>query len=167
MAGVLIAATTIPDGDGGEEPVEDIIVAAPESTTKAAAQPAREEVVIETTIPEPETFDPGECPPEARVCVDLDGERAWLQEKVRSPMILCRLVRVARDMKPHVIPSMFPARSNLMSPLPLTIPHAFSVYFTNQGHAFHEGDPEGDSHGCVRLPEGVAEHFYNELVVLR
>ena len=81
MAGVLIAATTIPDGDGGEEPVEDIIVAAPESTTKAAAQPAREEVVIETTIPEPETFDPGECPPEARVCVDLDGERAWLQEK--------------------------------------------------------------------------------------
>ena len=39
------------------------------------------------------------------------------------------------------------------------------MYFTNQGHAFHEGDPEGDSHGCVRLPEGVAEHFYNELEV--
>lgn len=80
MAGVLIAATTIPDGDGGEEPVEDIIVAAPESTPEVITEPARDEVVVATTVPELETFDPGECPPEARACVDLDGERAWLQE---------------------------------------------------------------------------------------
>lgn len=162
MAGALIAVTTIPDGDGGEEQVEDTIVAAPETTT----EPVVEEVVLETTVPEPEPFDHGDCPPDARACVDLDGERAWLQEKGE---VTYDAVPIGQGGPGYETPrDTFHVSRKVEFDVSLAFDNApmpFSVYFTNQGHAFHEGDPEGDSHGCVRLPEGVAEHFYNELEV--
>ncbi|RJQ76809.1 murein L,D-transpeptidase [Pseudonocardiaceae bacterium YIM PH 21723] len=40
-----------------------------------------------------------------------------------------------------------------------------SVYFTNQGHAFHQGRVDWLSHGCVHLEPANAEAFFNYLQV--
>ncbi len=41
------------------------------------------------------------------------------------------------------------------------MPHA--VFFTRGGVAFHEGDRDSRSHGCVRLASGAAATFYQAL----
>ena len=39
----------------------------------------------------------------------------------------------------------------------------YSVFFTNRGHALHEGDLDSPSHGCVRLYEEDAIHYFKTL----
>ena len=41
----------------------------------------------------------------------------------------------------------------------------YSVYFTNNGHAFHQGDPNVMSHGCIHLASPHAANFFNALNV--
>lgn len=42
-------------------------------------------------------------------------------------------------------------------------PMNYSVFFTTNGIAFHEGDLEEQSHGCVHLSRKAAQTFYNAL----
>ena len=112
-------------------------------------------------------FDTGSCPADAKVCVDIDGRRTWLQD--------------GRGTVTYVSPSMAPGRNNPTERTPrgtFTVtrkvedeisyefnnaPMPYAVYFTNNGHAFHMGDPAYDSAGCVRLPGGAAERYFAHL----
>ena len=40
-----------------------------------------------------------------------------------------------------------------------------AVYFTYNGHAFHAGDPNILSHGCVRLNYQDSVKFFNDLQI--
>lgn len=145
-------------GSGEVEPAADThIVEAKEELPAAVVEPE--------PAPEP-PFDFGECPPTAHACVDLEGERAWLQrdgEVTYDPVPIGQggpgyetpkgTFHVSRKVE-YDVSYVFD-----MAPMP------FSVYFTNVGHAFHEGDPEGDSHGCVRLGPGHAEHYFGQLQI--
>lgn len=42
-------------------------------------------------------------------------------------------------------------------------PMPYAVYFTNNGHAFHEDNPYVESNGCIHLPSGAAAKFFNSL----
>lgn len=42
-------------------------------------------------------------------------------------------------------------------------PMNYSVFFTTNGIAFHEGDLDEQSHGCVHLSRKAAQTFYNAL----
>lgn len=152
VAGTVAAATMLPGDDpvpGPEEPVP----------MGAVGEPVEEPV-------EPEPFDYGDCPPAARACVDLDGERAWLQE---NGEVTYGAVPIGQGGPGYATPrASFHVSRKVdydvsyvfdMAPMP------YAVYFTAVGHAFHEGDPEGDSHGCVRLAPGDAEIYFNELQV--
>lgn len=152
-------------GHGEEHLVEPAVDEAPVIEDAAAApEPAPEVRAPEAVVPEP--FDYGECPPVARACVDLDGERAWLQE---DGEVTYGAVDIGQGGPGYETPrSEFHVTRKVeydvsyafdMAPMP------YSVYFTNVGHAFHEGDPNGDSHGCVRLAPGDAEVFYDALQV--
>lgn len=155
-AGAVAAATLLP----GEESAAPAAPAEPVEPVVQSEVPVVEEVV------EPEPFDYGECPPAARACVDLDGERAWLQ---RDGEVTHDAVPIGQGGPGYETPrDSFHVTRKVeydvsyifdMAPMP------YSVYFTNSGHAFHEGDPDGDSHGCVRLPPGDAEVYFNELQV--
>lgn len=157
VAGLIIAAAMLPSGQ-------------PATPAQPAAQaeesPVNETIEAAPEIVEPEPFDYGECPPTARACVDLDGERAWLQH---DGEVTYGAVPIGQGGPGYDTPrAEFHVSRKVeydvsyvfdMAPMP------YAVYFTNVGHAFHEGDPEGDSHGCVRLAPGDAEVFYNELQI--
>ena len=161
VTGVAIGAAVAFSGESGA-PAESSEPAS-EVAQEAAPEPSPEPV---PEIIEPEPFDYGECPPAARACVDLDGERAWLQENgevtygavpigqggpgYETPRSEFHVTRKVKDEVSYIYD---------MEPMP------YAVYFTNSGHAFHEGDPNGDSHGCVRLPPGDAEVFFDSLDV--
>ncbi|AGS34473.1 hypothetical protein B841_04990 [Corynebacterium maris DSM 45190] len=165
VAGLAIGATVGFSGESGvpaesSAPSSDLALeTAPDPVPEPAPEPVPEVI-------EPAPFDYGECPPVARACVDLDGERAWLQENgevtygavpigqggpgYETPRSEFHVTRKVKDEVSYIYD---------MEPMP------YAVYFTNSGHAFHEGDPNGDSHGCVRLPPGDAEVFFDSLDV--
>ncbi len=108
----------------------------------------------------------GPCPASARACVDIEGRRTWLQsngEITWGPVPMAPgkpgqdtprgTFHVTRKVKDEV--------SYLfnMAPMP------YAVYFTNNGHAFHEGNLGFDSAGCVRLNHADAVHYFYNLQI--
>ncbi|AKE40593.1 YkuD domain-containing protein [Corynebacterium kutscheri] len=109
-------------------------------------------------------FDTGLCPAHARACIDLAGQRSWLQENGQVsygavPISSGRVgyetpkgaFRVNRKIKDEI------SREFNNAPMP------YSVYFTNNGIAFHEGSPQVASHGCIHLNHKDAVTFFNQL----
>ena len=100
------------------------------------------------------------------MCVDIDGRRTWLQQGGEVT---------------YIAPGMAPGKNNPQEETPRgtfyvnrkvkdEISHEFgdaampnAIYFTNNGHAFHMGDPAFDSAGCVRLPWEASERYWNDL----
>ncbi|STC69652.1 L,D-transpeptidase [Corynebacterium pilosum] len=106
----------------------------------------------------------GPCPPAAEACIDVIGQRAWLQKDgvlTYGPVPVSTGAngwdtpegwhKVNRKVKDEV------SYEFNMAPMP------YSVYFTYNGIAFHQGDPKLLSHGCVHVPPGDAKVFYDSL----
>lgn len=116
--------------------------------------------------PAPQNFDRGSCPVQARACVDLAGGRAWLQRGGQvtygavpmsagapgweTPKGTHWVQRKVKDEVSYIFN---------MAPMP------YSTYFTNTGVAFHEGDINLLSHGCIHLRHQDAVTFFNDLQV--
>ena len=111
-------------------------------------------------------FDRGPCPADAKVCVDLNGRRTWLQDggKVSyvSPAMSAGMqgqetprgtFHVTRKVEHEI------SREFNNAPMP------YSIYFTNNGHAFHLDDPAVDSNGCVHLPPDAAKRYWDNVQV--
>ena len=131
-----------------------------------APAPAPEAAPVEAPAPQPAAFDYGPCPREARACVDLDGRRSWLQN----------------DGQEYYASGLIgPGKPGLETPRGTfyvnrkvkdeiswefgNAPMPYATYFTNNGIAFHEGDPSYLSHGCVRMYHGDAERYFNDLQI--
>lgn len=112
------------------------------------------------------TADGTPCDIGVRACVDLDEEKAWLltpsgeiehgpedisQGDEDSPTPVGTFT-VQWKHKDHW-------STEYDSPMP------YSVFFAPGGIAFHEGDLDGTSGGCVRLEEDEAEIFFETLQV--
>lgn len=171
VAGVIFAATVVADDQPVAQPdatVVDSTAAAAAEVVPVADEPA-EPVITEPEITapeiiEPEPFDYGECPPQARACVDLDGGRSWLQD---NGQVTYGAVPIGQGGPGYETPRAgFHVSRKVIDDVSYVFdmaPMPFAVYFTNVGHAFHEGDPAGDSHGCVRLAPGDAEVYFHTL----
>ncbi|WP_425453859.1 L,D-transpeptidase [Corynebacterium alimapuense] len=131
----------------------------------AAALPAPTATRIAEPAPIP-AFDYGSCPADATACIDLNGRRTWLQNngQVYYGDVYMSAGRegwetptgtywVNRKVKDEVSYEFNEA------PMP------YSVYFTYNGIAFHEGDPNVLSHGCIHLSHNDAVTFFNELQI--
>ncbi|MGX1767560.1 L,D-transpeptidase [Dietzia sp. NPDC055343] len=105
------------------------------------------------------------CPRTADACVDLGGERTWLQADGRLSYGPVRMshgkagwetptgtYQVTRKVR-HEVSRLFDN-----APMP------YSVYFVG-GIAFHEGDPAIDSHGCIRMDLPAAATYFEHLEV--
>lgn len=111
------------------------------------------------------SFDRGSCPTWADACVDLNGGRSWLQSNGEVTYVApssagapspetatpTGTFTVQYKVKDEV------SRQFNNAPMPN------SVYFTNQGHAFHSGAVGVLSHGCVHLNYADSEVFFNTL----
>lgn len=110
--------------------------------------------------------DTGSCPATADACVDLDGQRAWLQDNGRITFGPVGALggragsetprgtfHVTRKVKDEV------SREFNNAPMPN------AVYFTNNGHAFHAGSLATRSAGCIHLDDAAAAAFFDDLSV--
>ncbi len=111
-------------------------------------------------------YDTGPCPADADVCVDREGRRTWLQENGRVSYVAAAMAPgkpgeetpagtfyVNRKIKDEI------SYEFNNAPMP------FAIYFTNNGHAFHAGDPAYLSNGCVRLTWDAAEKYWNDVQI--
>jgi lipoprotein-anchoring transpeptidase ErfK/SrfK len=107
------------------------------------------------------------CTVTVKSCVDLDSQRAWLLDGkgkiVRGP------VDVASGGKTEPTPPGYDLRvylkdqdhvSNESFTNGVPDPMPYSVFFDNGGIAFHEGDPENPSGGCVHLSAEDAKAWF-------
>lgn len=107
------------------------------------------------------------CTVTVKSCVDLDSQRAWLLDGkgkiVRGP------VDVASGGKTEPTPPGYDLRvylkdqdhvSNESFTNGVPDPMPWSVFFENGGIAFHEGDPENPSGGCVHLSSEDAKAWF-------
>lgn len=124
----------------------------------AAAEQARQDAWNDTTNTP--------CPVTAKACVDLDGRRAWLKngdDTFYGPVYISSgapgedtetprgTFYVTYKVKDEV------SREFNDAPMPN------SVYFTWSGHAFHSGDPDVDSAGCIHLGGNDSTVFFDNL----
>lgn len=115
--------------------------------------------------PPPDPTPQSPCPRTAAACVDLDGNRTWLQSGERLSYGPVRMshgrvgwetprgtFQVTRKVRHEV--------SRLFDDAPMP----YSVYFVG-GIAFHEGDPAYESHGCIRMDRPAAATYFERLQV--
>ncbi len=127
-------------------------------------------LIAERTVPAPAPRPvepvPAEnpCPKEADACIDLAKQESWLQEdgKITYGPVPISSGRagyetptgrhiVNRKVKDEV------SREFNNAPMPN------AVYFTNNGIAFHEGDPNVMSHGCIHLRHDDSVKYFDTL----
>lgn len=106
-------------------------------------------------------FDRGSCPRSADVCVDLDGQRTWLQHngEVSYGPVPSSSGGIGQETPRGSFPVNRKVRHEVSwefnnAPMP------YAIYFTHNGHAFHQGNVATTSAGCVRLNERDAAHLF-------
>ena len=105
------------------------------------------------------------CLPTARACVELATNHAWLLEAgrvVRGP------VPVTPGDEENPTPrGAFTVqwKAPVYTSREFLVQMPWSVFFADSGIAFHEGDPETSSAGCVKLGEEDARAFFDYLQV--
>ncbi|MEJ5997570.1 L,D-transpeptidase [Corynebacterium sp. H130] len=126
-----------------------------------APAPAPEPAPAPTPAPE---IDRGSCPPQARACLDKAGNRAWLQH---GGEITYGPVPVSHGAPGWETPSgTFYVTRKVKDEISYEFnnaPMPNSVYFTNNGIAFHAGRIDWLSHGCVHLQYDDSAAFFNDL----
>ena len=98
--------------------------------------------------------------------MDLTKQRTWLQKNGKA-------FGPARDMSSGAVGWETPkgthrvvrkVKNEVSRPFN-NAPMPYSVYFTNNGIAFHEGNPNLWSHGCIHLKHDDAVQYFDELQV--
>ena len=129
----------------------------------APPAPAARPTPPDPTPPDPTPQSP--CPRTAAACVDLDGDRTWLQAGER---LSYGPVRMSHGMSGWETPrGTYQVTRKVrhdVSRLFDNAPMPYSVYFVG-GIAFHEGDPSYESHGCIRLDQPAAATYFDRLQV--
>lgn len=136
-----------------------------------AEQVAREKAAAEAAARKAEeerrrnSFNPGPCPADADVCVDIDGRRTWLQDDAGRPYYIASAMAPGRPGEDTPRGTFYVTRQvkDEISREFGNAPMPYATYFTNNGHAFHQGNPAYDSAGCVRLPQQDAIRYFNDL----
>lgn len=133
-----------------------VLAAAPLATAAPAPQPA----------PAPASGGLGAppCSETADVCVDLSRQRAWLTDDGRATGDSMPIssgtpddptptgtFAVQRKERYHVSKEFDDA----------SMP--YSVFFDDEGRAFHSGDRASNSHGCIRLDSDDASRIFSSL----
>ena len=113
------------------------------------------------------------CTITAKSCVDLESQKAWLFKDgkiLRGPVSISsggngqetpigHSLRVYRKEKDHIS-----QESRLPNGQPSPMP--YSVFFADGGIAFHGGDPDRSSAGCIHLdPKKDAQAWFDYLQI--
>nr|WP_156893586.1 L,D-transpeptidase [Actinokineospora enzanensis] len=103
------------------------------------------------------------CGPEARACVSLGGNAAWLMD---GGAVTYGPVPITTGRKGYATPTgTFHVTYRDIDHYSRAFngPMPYSVFFTTSGVAFHQGSLKVKSHGCVHLSKEAARTFYDGL----
>lgn len=104
------------------------------------------------------------CPASARACVDHANNVTWLQDGGR---VVYGPVTMGPGAPATPTPrGTFTVNRKVKDEISWEFnnaPMPYAIYFTNRGHAFHQGNPSLNSAGCVRLHEQDAIAYWNHL----
>lgn len=105
------------------------------------------------------------CTRAARACVDLDKDEAWL---IRDGVVTHGPVPVSTGAEGEETPAgdfrvIWKEVDHMSREFDVSMP--YSVFFAPGGIAFHAGDLDTDSAGCVHLARDEAKVFYDSLHV--
>lgn len=115
--------------------------------------------------PPPDPTPQSPCPRTAAACVDLDGNRTWLQSGERLSYGPVRMAHGRAGWEtPRGTYQVTRKVRHEVSRLFNNAPMPYSVYFVG-GIAFHEGDPAYLSHGCIRMDQPAAATYFDRLQV--
>jgi hypothetical protein len=130
-------------------PIGLAAVSAVGASPLALAAPAAPAAPTPTTVGQGDAVP---CTDTADVCVDLSEHRAWLADDgvaTGDAMTITSgspedptptgTTTVSRKERHHV------SQENRDAPMP------YSIFFDDEGRAFHSGDTAGTSHGCIHL----------------
>ncbi|MBV7295818.1 L,D-transpeptidase [Corynebacterium sp. TAE3-ERU12] len=103
------------------------------------------------------------CPLQAKACVDLENRLAWLQQdgKVTYGPVPTIGGTVVDPTPRGTFTVVWKKIDDYSRAYEVDIP--FSVYFTDNGIAFHEGALDEHSHGCLHLAHRDAPTFFDRL----
>lgn len=155
-------------------PATEAAAATPTPATAVAAtsKPAVPKKTAQQIARSQPLADGTPCTVTAKACVDLDSQRAWLLDGtgtiVRGPVNVATGskteptppgydLRVHRKNQDHV------SNESFTNGVPDAMP--YSVFFDAGGIAFHEGDPENPSGGCVHLAGDDARAWFAHLKI--
>jgi lipoprotein-anchoring transpeptidase ErfK/SrfK len=103
------------------------------------------------------------CSVQNGACVQLSTNQAWL---IYDGNASYGPVRVSHGMPGYETPvGTYPVLRKVKDDwsVPYNGPMPNAVYFTSNGIAFHQGDTNTQSHGCVRLGPQESSVFYDNL----
>lgn len=156
-----IRGANLPLDQGSTAVLDQWAPAAPAPAPAPAPEPAP--APAEATSPD---VDTSRCAPSARVCVDRENHKSWLQENghvsygpvtvstgkagEETPAGTFHVTRKVKDEISHEFHD---------APMPN------SVYFTDNGHAFHADDPAVASNGCVHLTYQDSQVYFDTLQI--
>jgi len=129
---------------------------------KAAAEEAARKAEAERKA---QRFDTGPCPADARICVDRGGHRSWLQDGNGNVTYVAQGVSTGKPGE-ETPAGTFYINRKIKDEISWEFgdaPMPYAMYFTNNGHAFHEGSPAYQSNGCVRLTHQDAVRYWNDV----
>ena len=134
--------------------------------TAVAGSPAADQARAQPLVPGTP------CSVSAKACVDLESQKSWLIQDgkvTRGPVGISsggngqetpvgHSLRVYRKEADHKS-----QESRLPDGSPAPMP--WSVFFNDGGIAFHSGDPDRSSAGCIHLPDADAKAYFDYLQV--
>lgn len=106
------------------------------------------------------------CPADAKACVDLTNQKSWLQNngEIYYGPVQISSGRPGQD-TPKGTHYVNRKVKDEISYEFNNAPMPYSVYFTNNGIAFHQDDPYVPSAGCIHLYRADAQRYFNDLQI--
>ena len=113
--------------------------------------------------PAAQAHDGTPCDSSADACLDLSAGNAWL---MRDGRVVFGPVPMSSGKDGQETPTgtfevTYKDRDHYSQEYDAPMP--YSVFFTDNGHAIHEGNINEESNGCVRLTHEPAQEFFSEL----
>ncbi|MBC3186018.1 L,D-transpeptidase [Corynebacterium sp. zg-331] len=108
------------------------------------------------------------CPQQARACIDLQGNRTWLQEGGKVTYGPVPMSAGAPTPETATPTGTFYVNRKVKDEISYEFngaPMPYAVYFTNNGIAFHQGNTALLSHGCIHLNHDDAVQYFDQLQI--